>query len=319
MRMISLATCVALVCLATLFPLDRPTYVQAQQVPSLGELSVTDYGANGADEADDTIAFQACATVSIRFTNNNANGARLQVSNCRFQGTGDSAILAAPLVPPFFSSHVTIDQCKWFACKRAITTWSDITTLSHSWIQWSETGLPQNLCCIEVLGGRFNISDSLFVPVFPGGALGRRWIGWWGFPQRNGGSGIFADRTRFGGEHGGLPPIAIHSPPDLLYPFQGPSVTLRGCQLSCGQTSWPDTAVINCNGGLPQTVYLDACTSVIGPCPLIRDQAGTTEAIVGQLQNAAGRIRIVIGANCFYPLNPPVPTFLQQYVRNLAL
>jgi hypothetical protein len=257
-------------------------------------------------------------TTAIKFTNNNVNGGRLLVNDCRFQGTTDRAVLACPVTPPYFSNHVVLRGCKWFGCAQALTTWADITTVEDCWLQWSEANGPQATSCIEIIGGRLNMLDTMLVPVFPGGALGRRWVLWRGFSERNSGAGVFCDRTLFHGEFGGLPPIEIQSSPDLAYPFQGPSVVLRGCQLSCGQTSWPDCAVINCNGGIPQTVYLDGCSNVLGPCPLMRDAGGNAEAILNSLQNSSGRVRIMVGANAFYPLLPSVPGYFQPYVRSLA-
>lgn len=77
--------------------------------------------------------------------------------------------------------------------------------------------------------------------------------------------------------------------------------------------------MINCSAGLPQTVYLDGCSGVIGPCPLMRDMGGT-EAAYNSLENGSSRVRIVIGANAFFPLTPPLQgmPYLQPFVKTIA-
>lgn len=256
---------------------------------------------------------------AIEFKNNNVNGARLDVRDCHFQATSGCAVTSEPITGNYFSSFVSISDCKWHQCVQALRSWADSNTLDKCWIQWQQDSSAANGKCIEIIGGRLQLDRSMLVPVFPAGPNGRRWIGWTGFPDRNGGAGIFCDKTQFHGEYGGLPPIQISSPPDLHYPFQGCQVVLRGCQLSCGQTAWAETAIINCSAGLPQTVYLDGCSGVIGPCPLMRDMGGT-EAAFNSLENGAARVRIVIGANTFFPLTPPLSgmPYLQPFVKTLA-
>lgn len=256
---------------------------------------------------------------AIEFTNANTNGARLDVTRCRFNKTTGAAITARPTAGNYFSTHLTIAACKWSQCRQAILSWADITTIENAWVQWEEGSSASGAKCFEIVGGRLILDRSMLVPVFPSGPSGRRWIEWSGFPERNGGAGVFCDRTQFHGEYGGLPPVQISSPPDLHYPFQGPQVVLRGCQLSCGQTAWAETAIVNCQGGFPQTLIIDGCSGVIGPCPLMRDMGGT-EAAHAATENNTTRIRILIGANAFFPLTPPLSAmpYMQPYVKTLA-
>lgn len=256
---------------------------------------------------------------AITFRNNNVNGARLSLEHCRFQGTSEKAVWAGPQGGSFFSSHVTMRECKWWDCGQAIVSWADVTTLADSWIQWNEAIATANTAAIEIRGGRLNSSDTMFVPVFPTDNKGCAWLGFWSSPSRSGGSGIFCRTTLFHGEYGGLPVLRMHGVPDLAYPFQGPSVVFRDSQLSCGQTSRADTCCIQLHGGVPQTVVVDGSCNVVGPCPLIKDIVGNGADVLATIQNGPSRIRIQIGANGFYPLAPPVPDFLLPYVRNLAL
>lgn len=264
------------------------------------------------------LTFLQSAGTAIHFTNNNANGAFLKVLDCRFQRCGGPSIVAQPVLGPFFSSHVIVDHCKFESSKQAIVTWADVNTIRDCWMQWSDAVAGQNSAFIDLIGGRLNFQDTMLVPVFDTHSFGNRWIRWKGHPLRNGGSGIFCDRVQFHGEGGGLPPVQIEGPPDAAYPFQGSQVVFRGCQLSCGATAWgTECAAIHCCNGLPQTVFVDGCSGLIGPGVLMNDMGGLETALAG-LSNRDLRIRIALGANCFWPLTPPVPTCLQPYVRTLA-
>lgn len=258
-------------------------------------------------------------TNAITFTNNNANGARLTVDRCRFQVIAGPAICACPVSGPYMSTHVTIRGCKWFACRQALVSWADVNTVTDAWIQWPVGASAANTVAIEIHGGRLNFGDTMLVPIFPNNHNGCAWVGWWGLPWRNSGAGIYCRSVLFHGEEGGLPPTRFYGAPDTNYPFQGASCVFRDCQLSCGQTSRPDTAAIQLAGGMPQTVTVDASSNIIGPCPLIKDLTGDGPQVLAALENAADRVRILIEANVFFPLIPPVPSHLQPYVRNVAL
>lgn len=255
---------------------------------------------------------------SIVFRNSNINGARLQLDNCRFQSTTGPAIWAGPQSGTYFSAQLTLRNCKWYGCSQALVSWADVTTVADAWIQWPDTSATANASCIEIRGGRLNFTDSMLVPVFPTSNNGCTWLGFWGVPERNSGAGLYCRGALFHGEHGGLPIVYMAGVPDLHYPFQGPSIVFRDCQLSCGQTSRSDTACIQLASGLPQTITVDASSNIIGPCPLILDRNGDGAAVLASLENGPNRLRYLIEANVFYPLTPPVPSFLQPFVRTMA-
>lgn len=256
---------------------------------------------------------------AITYRNANANGGRLQLDFCRFQSTTGPAIWAGPQGGIYFSNQVTLRNCKWFACAQALVSWADITTLAESWVQWTDSVAASNTSCLEIRGGRINLENSMFVPVFPIANYGCTWLGFWGITERNSGAGVYCRGAEFHGEYGGLPIVYMAGVPDLHYPFQGASIVFRDTQLSCGQTSRADTACIQLASGMPQTVTVDASSNILGPCPLIQDRNGDGASVLASLENGANRIRFLVGANVFYPLSPPVPTYLAPFVRNLAL
>lgn len=256
---------------------------------------------------------------AIEFSNNNSNGARLTVTNCRFQSQTDYAITALPSSGVYFSSHVTISGCKWFNCAGALNTQADISTVRDCWFQWGAScAITEIPYYINVIGGHLNVNSSMFVPVFPNGSLGHRWVGFTAEAVRNTGAGIFARDSEFHGEYGGLPVIEIIGSPDLASPFQGPVIVLDGTQYSPGQISWPDNGVILCKSGLPQTVVIQGCCGLSG-ATLIRDVVGDSETIFNSLAQGPSRFRIQLGANSGYPLVPAVPAWMTPYVRNLMI
>lgn len=255
---------------------------------------------------------------AITFTNNNLNGARLSIDRCRFQAIDGPAICACPVTGQYLSSHVTIRGCKFFSCLQAVVSWADVTTLADAWIQWFQTRSTANSVAIEIRGGRLNFQNAMLVPIFKTSHNGCAWVGWWSAPYRNSGAGIFCHNVLFHGEEGGLPPVRFYGAPDTNYPFQGPSCVFRDSQLSCGQTARTDTACIQLAGGMPQTVTVDASSNIIGPCPLIKDLTGNGPQILAGLENAADRVRILVEANVFFPLIPPVPGHLAQFLRTVA-
>ncbi len=255
---------------------------------------------------------------AVVFRNNNVNGGRLQLESCRFQGTSGPSIWAGPQGGTYFSDHVTLKNCKWYACTQALVSWADVTTMTDAWVQWTESVAASNTSCIEVRGGRINLENSMFVPVFQESNRGCTWLGFWGCDGRNSGAGIYCRGALFHGEYGGLPVVYMAGVPDLHYPFQGASIVFRDSQLSCGQTLRSDTACIQLAGGLPQTITIDASSNILGPCPLILDRMGNAAAVLASLENGPNRIRYLVGANVFFPLTPPVPACLQPFVKTMA-
>lgn len=253
---------------------------------------------------------------AVEFTNNNSNGARLELQSCRFQGQCGYSITAQPVAGEFFSSHVVLKSCKWFNCYGAFQSAADVNTLRDCWLQWAAANTVDAIpYYIQITGGRLNIDGGMWVPVFPNGSNGHRWVGFTAVASRNTGAGVFATGTEFHGEWGGLPIVEITGSPDLASPFQGAVVSLIGTQHSPGQTAWPDNGVILCKNGLPQIVIVSGCSGLSG-ATLIRDVTGDSQTLFNALSHGADRFRVLIGANSGYPLVPPIPAWMVPYTRN---
>lgn len=259
-------------------------------------------------------------TRAVDFTNGNANGARLEMQACRFQGQSSYAVSAMPFTGDYFSTHVSLRACKWFNCAGALQTQADMNTLDNCWLQWSAASAVASIpYYVRVIGGRLNVPNTMFVPVFPDGSLGHRWIGFQSFAGRNTGAGVFSWGSEFHGESGGLPIVEITGSPDVASPFQGPVIALRDSQMSPGQIAWPDDGVILLKNGLPQTVIVEGGSGLSG-ADFLKDMTGDSQDIFNAMAYGLDRFRIQIGACSQYPPVPPVvPKWMAPYIRNVAI
>lgn len=241
----------------------------------------------------------------ISITNPNINATRIWIESCDFDrlrlgvytsGTGDPS--------GQMSARMHIDNCRFRECGTTISTKCDTTHVSNCWIQWSK--LYANAFCIENNRGAMSLDHVLFVPegftVYPT-------TNWW--IKNSGLSFTATNRTRFGGEDGGLPIIFQNASPINPSTNLGTTIMLDNCQCSAGVQSTTNTAsaVITLTSNCPQMITVRGCDSMFA-VPQIIDPANGG-ALFAATMKVPPKFRFE--GNVAWPKDGNVPASLAKY------
>lgn len=239
--------------------------------------------------------------IAVSINNPNVDGSQFWLSDCRFDRTSGPAVLAASSASSgILSAQLTIEKCRWRDCWAALDTAADQTTIRDSWIAWTDANEIGN-ACVSNRRGYLRLTDSQLIPVMSSSA--HRWIDSWG--------SLYSERVKFGGEGAGIPIVRHFTAPPNEYPWQGDSIVLRDSQLSAGQSSDPESAIITLDGGLPSLILIDGCNWLVD-VPWIRDAGSLAKTIA-----ATNRpIQVRFGANVAWPVSPNYPPAMRRTVKS---
>lgn len=248
------------------------------------------------------------------FGNRNVDSTILTVQDCEFQLSTDYAIDTQCTAPAFrhMSALLTVERCKFIRPRKVLRNVCDYATVRNTWVTIGASNFDRDSAAFLNASGTLMLDTMIGVPVF--GSIderGRqtldnqgvdlvRWIDNYG--------SLLVDKSRFGGEFGGIPILRTYGFPNVAYPYLGQTVAIERSQICAGPASRPDSAVLTLYG-CPQLMTLTGNYG-LADAPLIKLQDGL--AIPSSLKS---RVQFVIGPNSTHPVNRTVPAEVRQFLK----
>lgn len=214
----------------------------------------------------------------IWFDNKNIDSTMLEISDCEFQLSGDYAIYThgtASPADPHMSANLTINRCKFIRPRKVLRNVCDYAMVRDTWVTIGLTNFDRDSAAFLNTSGVLMFENMIGVPVF--GTLdeqGRqsledqgvdrvRWIDNYG--------SLLVDKSRFGGEFGGIPIVHHFGLPDLKYPKMGQSIAIESSWICAGPRSRKDSAVVTLRGGLPLMLRIEGNSHLIDGVLVLND------------------------------------------------
>jgi len=237
-------------------------------------------------------------TRQIEFSNPNTDMTELTVEHCTFQAWTDKAIVAAPSGgQDHMSATLQIHSCV-FDGGQILETWCDTTDVYACRHQFRGTLMPGVASMVNAYsGGCLNVTEFTGVPVLSklGGAS--YWV-------RNRGS-VAIQRSRLGGEFGGIPNVLDEGGPVLVNPWIGRRVLITDSLTCAGQDSWERSAVLTL-AGLPQGIFIERNSGLVSnTIPVVKaapgyDLRADVNAVYSSAKPSVQMYRASVSKNQYY-------------------
>ena len=173
----------------------------------------------------------------IWIDNKNVDSTMLDISECEFQLSKDYAIVTQGTASPtdqHMSANLMINKCKFIRPRKVLRNVCDYAVLRDTWVTIGSDNFDRDTAAFMNTAGTLMFDNMIGVPVFGaideqgrqnldnGGVDRVRWVD-------NHGS-FLAQKSRFGGEFGGIPIVHHFGLPAVKYPKMGQTV--------CIENSW---------------------------------------------------------------------------------
>jgi hypothetical protein len=207
----------------------------------------------------------------ISMSNPNTDSTNIYISSCRFTENAGWAIKAIGTLSPtdtHLSAHLVIDKVHAINVGKFLYTTADKTEVKDSWVfvDSHQFVVPRfnnaSTAAIINKSGELTVRDS-FMTATPGVGGSRlanvRWVdNYNNFNTYN---------TRWSGEDNGMPLVYNYAPAfNVAAPYQGYSIIIDGCQVSCNAGNAADSFPIVLKGGVaPQFVRFSGNNYQLGP------------------------------------------------------
>ncbi len=243
--------------------------------------------------------------------NKNIDSTMLDISECEFQLSTDYAIVtlgSTSATDQHMSANLMINRCKFIYPRKVLRNVCDYAMVRDTWITIGLDNFDRDSAAFLNTSGLLMFDNMIGVPVF--GAIddqGRqsldnkgvdrvRWV--------DNHASFIAQKSRFGGEFGGIPVLHHFSLPDAKYPKMGQTVCIENSAISAGPRSRKDSAVITLRGGIPQLLRIIGNSQLVETQFLLNDGLNVP-AFLKANPDARSRIRFELESNMTWPAVPP--------------
>jgi hypothetical protein len=257
--------------------------------------------------------------------NRNVDSTILDLSECEFQLSTDTAIVTHGTASPtdqHMSASLTINRCKFIRPRKVLRNVCDYAVVRDSWVTIHKNNFERDSAAFANLSGVLMFDNLIGVPVFGAiDAQGRqnldnrgidrvRWVD-------NHGS-LLVQKSRFGGEFGGIPIVHHFGRPDTAYPRMGQTISIENSWICAGPSSRQDSAVVTLRDGIPQLLRIIGNSQLVDGTYL-RNEGFDVAAFLQASPDARDRIRFDIHSNMTWPATPPtVPRELGIFLTREA-
>ena len=275
--------------------------------------------------------FNNCYTISIRglrflrgkhqiwMDNKNVDSTVLDISECEFQLSSDYAIATqgtASPTDPHMSANLMINKCKFIRPRKVLRNVCDYAIVRDSWVTVGFENFDRDSAAFMNTSGVLMLDNMIGVPVFGSiDAEGRqsldtkgvdrvRWIDNYG--------SVLAQKSRFGGEFGGIPIVHHFGLPDTKYPKMGQTILIENSWICAGPRIRKDSAVVTLRDGIPQLLRIIGNSNLVDGT-LILNEAPALPALLKANPEMKERIQIEIHSNMTWPATMPIPVELRPF------
>lgn len=258
----------------------------------------------------------------IWIDNRNTDSTMLDIRDCEFQLSSDYAIMTqgtASPKDPHMSANLVIDKCKFIRPRKVLRNVCDYASIRDTWVTIHLSNFDRDSAAFLNTSGVMMFDNMIGVPVF--GTIddqGRqtldnrgidavRWVD-------NHGS-LLVQKSRFGGEFGGIPIVHHFALPDTKYPKMGQTISIETSWICSGPRSRKDSAVITLREGIPQLLRVVGNSHLID-CPMLLNEGFNVGAFLKANPDARDRIKFEIGSNQTWPLSAEnLPSEFRPFVQ----
>jgi len=253
----------------------------------------------------------------IWIDNKNIDSTMLEISDCEFQLSSDYAIYTQGTTSaddPHMSANLTINRCKFIRPRKVLRNVCDYAMVRDTWVTIGLTNFDRDSAAFLNTSGVLMLENMIGVPVF--GSLdpqGRQALDNQGVDQvrwiDNYGS-LLVDKSRFGGEFGGIPIVHHFGLPDMKYPKMGQTISIESSWICAGPRSRPDSAVVTLRGGLPQLLRIEGNSHLIDGVMVLNN--GTDLRSLISNADMKGRLQWILEPNSTWPTTPRMSRDVQS-------
>lgn len=282
-------------------------------------------------EGKRSFVFNNAYTISIRglrflggkhqiwIDNKNIDSTMLDISECEFQLSSDYAIMTqgtASPTDPHMSANLMINKCKFIRPRKVLRNVCDYAVVRDTWVTVAYENFDRDSAAFMNTSGVLMLDNMIGVPVFGSiDAQGRqsldsrgidrvRWIDNYG--------SVLAQKSRFGGEFGGIPIVHHFGLPDTKYPKMGQTVLIENSWMCAGPRARQDSAVITLRDGIPQLLRIVGNSNLVDGT-LILNEASGLQAFLKANPEMKDRIQLEIHSNMTWPTTLTIPVELRAF------
>lgn len=253
----------------------------------------------------------------IAFDNKNIDGSSLDISECEFQLSGGPAIYTHGTWKPddvHLSASLTINRSKFIKPRQVLRNVCDYAILRDCWVLLRHDNFAPDSAAFVNTAGTLMFDNLIGVPdLHPETYLPNfkpvertRWVDNYG--------SLLVERSRFGGEGGGIPIVHHFGQPDAAYPFMGQVVSIQNSWICAGLAARSDSGVLTLRAGVPQIIRFEGNSYLIDS-PYVRTDGLDLKAFLARYPNAAARFHVTIAGNMAFPKTPAIPVELEQFQK----
>lgn len=253
--------------------------------------------------------------------NKNVDSTMIDISECEFQLSTDFAVVTQVTASPkdqHMSANLMINRCKFIRPRKVLRNVCDYAVLRDTWVTIHLSNFDRDTAAFVNTSGVLMFDNLIGVPVF--GTIddqGRqsldnqgidrvRWI--------DNHATFIAQKSRFGGEFGGIPIVHHFGLPDTKYPKMGQTICIENSWICAGPRSRKDSAVITLREGIPQLLRIVGNSHLIDGTFVLNDGMNV-QAFLKANPDARDRIQFDLESNMTWPATAPViPPELRQFM-----
>lgn len=255
----------------------------------------------------------------IWIDNKNVDSTMLDISECEFQLSSDYAIVTQGTASPtdsHMSANLMINKCKFIRPRKVLRNVCDYAVVRDTWVTVGCENFDRDSAAFMNTSGVLMLDNMIGVPVFGSiDAQGRqsldakgvdrvRWIDNYG--------SVLAQKSRFGGEFGGIPIVHHFGLPDTKYPKMGQTVLIENSWICAGPRMRKDSAVVTLREGIPQLLRIVGNSNLVDGT-LILNEAPSLPAFLKANPEMKDRIQFEIHSNMTWPATMTIPAELRSF------
>lgn len=251
----------------------------------------------------------------IYMENKNIDGTMLDISECEFQASKDAAIMTHGTTSPqdqHMSANLMINKCKFIRSRKILRNVCDYAVVRDSWVTVHMENFDRDSAAFVNTSGVLMFDNMIGIPVFGSmdgtgkqsldnkGVDKVRWVDNYGT--------FIAQKSRFGGEYGGIPIVHHFGMPGAKHPAMGQTIIIENSTICAGPSSRPDSAVVTLRGGIPQLLRITGNNTLIDGKYLLNDGLN----VASLKKEVKDRIQFEIETNMVHPV-PAFPKELSDF------
>jgi len=258
----------------------------------------------------------------IWIDNKNVDSTMLDISECEFQLSSDYAIATQGTASPtdqHMSANLMINRCKFIRPRKVLRNVCDYAVVRDTWVTIALDNFDRDSAAFMNTSGVLMFDNMIGVPVFGtiddqgrqsldnGGVDRVRWVDNY--------ASLLVQKSRFGGEFGGIPIVHHFGLPDAKYPKMGQTVSIETSWICAGPRSRKDTAVVTLREGIPQLLRIVGNSHLVDGTLLLNDGLNVP-ALLKANPDVRDRIKFELEPNMTWPATPPaIPQELRGFVQ----